>query len=277
MTPQPALDIGEDEIRRGGPLNVATQIAQAIRSRILAGLLRTGDLLPGERALAEQLSRNRDTIKDAYRQLAAEGFLIIRDRNPPQVRKPPPPRAMSTERYRDVVEAIRKGVLNPAQIGFCADYECTWDEFTVEMESSVDTASESVRSQLVLPHAGKVVVRHLVEFARDVPVQIRRSVMPAWLAADSEIVQPYRQPWAGGTVGELMHLGHIPGKVIERLVARPATIDEAAALYLPTGLHVWEFTRTFYCLAGANPMRPMEVSNLILPEPGNSLLLVTHL
>lgn len=280
MTAQNILGIGVDEIRRGRPVNVATQIANAIRDRILAGQLRTGDQLPGQRTLAEQLSCNRDAIKEAYRQLAGKGYLIVRDRATPQVRTPPPVRMLTNERYRDVVDAITThgaDAFDPSTVGFCVDYGCTWDEVSVMAESSVDRASDDVRERLDLPREGRVLIRHMVESARGVPVQIRLSVMPAWLAEHSEIALPYRQPWPGGTVGELMHQGYTPSRVVEDWRTRPATADEAAALYLSTGMQVWSATRVFYAVMGIKPLRPLETSTLVLPDVGNTLRLVTNL
>lgn len=276
MTPDITPLISKDQIRRGGPVRIATQIANLIRNQILAGELQTGDFLPGEQALADQLGCNRDRVKDAYRELAEAGYVITRHRASSQVRKPPPARSLTNERYRDVVEAIRGGTFEPASVGFCVDYQCTWDEFTARTESSIDTASDEVRERLELPRAGKVLIRHLVESARGVPVQIRRSVMPAWLAKGTEVAKSYRQPWPGGTVGELMSLNYEPVRVVENWLTRQPTADEAATLLLWAGMPVWEATRTFYVLAGRR-YRPLETSTLVLLASGSSLRLVTNI
>ncbi len=64
---------------------VARGIAQAIRE----GRLKTGDPLPGQRTLAEQLEVNRQTIAEAYRELALEGWISTRHGGGTFVERPP--------------------------------------------------------------------------------------------------------------------------------------------------------------------------------------------
>jgi len=54
------------------------QICEQLRAAILAGRLVPGAALPSTRALAAELSVARNTVKQAYEQLAAEGFLEAR-------------------------------------------------------------------------------------------------------------------------------------------------------------------------------------------------------
>lgn len=58
------------------PLN--RQIYDQIRKAILTGTLHKGDLIPPTRQLAEQLEVSRSVIIQAYEQLQAEGYLIMR-------------------------------------------------------------------------------------------------------------------------------------------------------------------------------------------------------
>ncbi len=53
-------------------------VADAIRGRLAQGELRPGDRLPPERVLAEQLGVGRMTVRQALRDLAAEGLLVTR-------------------------------------------------------------------------------------------------------------------------------------------------------------------------------------------------------
>ena len=54
---------------------IYTQIADAFRSQITAGVLRCEEKLPSVRELAVQLSINPNTIQRAYRLLEAEGWI----------------------------------------------------------------------------------------------------------------------------------------------------------------------------------------------------------
>lgn len=64
-----------DSLRRGAGASAAfVQVAAAIAEDIRRGALRSGDRLPSTRALAEQLSVNRNTIVAAYDELVAQGW-----------------------------------------------------------------------------------------------------------------------------------------------------------------------------------------------------------
>jgi GntR family transcriptional regulator / MocR family aminotransferase len=60
-------------------------LERTLREAILARALRSGVRLPASRALAEQLGVSRGVVSDAYGQLEAQGFLIIRTREAPVI------------------------------------------------------------------------------------------------------------------------------------------------------------------------------------------------
>jgi DNA-binding transcriptional regulator YhcF (GntR family) len=57
------------------------QIARQVREGIAAGALSAGTVLPGVRTLAADLGVNLNTVARAYRVLADQGFVNIRDRS----------------------------------------------------------------------------------------------------------------------------------------------------------------------------------------------------
>lgn len=73
---------------------VYEQIVSAIRAELVAGRYRVGDRLPTVRTLAIDLGVHHNTVAQAYRELAAEGWLDLRrhrgatvlDRELPNVR-----------------------------------------------------------------------------------------------------------------------------------------------------------------------------------------------
>ncbi|HUF26359.1 MAG TPA: GntR family transcriptional regulator [Gemmatimonadaceae bacterium] len=67
-----------DDIDPRSPTPLYAQIAGRIRLAIAAGELRVGDGLPSVRQLAGQLRINPATVVQAYRDLAAEGFVDMR-------------------------------------------------------------------------------------------------------------------------------------------------------------------------------------------------------
>jgi GntR family transcriptional regulator len=76
---------------------VYQQIASAIRAELVAGHYRPGERLPTVRTLAIDLSVHHNTVAQAYRELAAEGWLELRrhrgamvlDRDRPNARPDP--------------------------------------------------------------------------------------------------------------------------------------------------------------------------------------------
>jgi DNA-binding transcriptional regulator YhcF (GntR family) len=57
------------------------QIANAVRAQLVAGAFRTGEQLPTVRELAMDLGVHHNTVAQAYRLLADEGWLDLRRRH----------------------------------------------------------------------------------------------------------------------------------------------------------------------------------------------------
>jgi DNA-binding transcriptional regulator YhcF (GntR family) len=75
MTDVPIL-----RIDLAAPTPVYRQIADALRALLVAGRLRPGDPLPTVRELATDLGVHHNTVAEAYRLLADEGWLDLRRR-----------------------------------------------------------------------------------------------------------------------------------------------------------------------------------------------------
>ena len=72
-------------LRRDGTRTLGRQIEEQIRSAIRDGTLRPAARVPSTRDLARQLGVSRQTVVDAYAQLAAEGYLSLRQGARPRV------------------------------------------------------------------------------------------------------------------------------------------------------------------------------------------------
>jgi GntR family transcriptional regulator/MocR family aminotransferase len=72
-------------IDRGGPATLGAQIEEGLRRAIREGALRPGARVPSTRDLARQLGVSRRVAVDAYAQLAAEGWLRLRQGARPRV------------------------------------------------------------------------------------------------------------------------------------------------------------------------------------------------
>jgi GntR family transcriptional regulator/MocR family aminotransferase len=72
-------------VRRGGGRTLSAQIEDQLRAAIRAGALRDGTHVPSTRDLARQVGVSRRVVVDAYAQLAAEGYLNLRQGARPRV------------------------------------------------------------------------------------------------------------------------------------------------------------------------------------------------
>ena len=112
-------------VDRSGPATLGAQIEGQLRRAIRTGTLHTSAQVPSTRDLARQLGISRRVVVDAYAQLAAEGYLSLRQGARPQVAAapaahaagpaaapaPPPPRFDFRPSHPDVSSFPRAGWL----------------------------------------------------------------------------------------------------------------------------------------------------------------------
>src|SRR5215213_3665902 len=72
-------------VDRDAPETLGSQIESQLRRAIRIGELRAGARVPSTRDLARQLGVSRRVTVDAYAQLAAEGYLLLRQGAHPQI------------------------------------------------------------------------------------------------------------------------------------------------------------------------------------------------
>lgn len=99
------------------------QIADALRVRLVEGTLRPGTELPSVRRAAMELGVHFNTVAEAYRLLAAEGWLDLRHGRGARVVERKPPAAASRtdladyrQRLRELISQMRAGGVSPTRI-----------------------------------------------------------------------------------------------------------------------------------------------------------------
>jgi len=102
--------VSADDIPRLAPVRhvnspVREQAVEAIRDQIMRGDLREGQRLV-ERELCEQLDISRNTLREAYRQLEAEGFVEMRPHKGPTVTRITPREARCLYELRQALESL---------------------------------------------------------------------------------------------------------------------------------------------------------------------------
>jgi GntR family transcriptional regulator/MocR family aminotransferase len=94
-------------VDRSGPESMHAQVERQLRDAIRGGTLRPGSEVPSTRDLARDLGISRPLVMEAYAQLAAEGYLALRqgaaprvaDSAPGQQIRNLPPETISTETF----------------------------------------------------------------------------------------------------------------------------------------------------------------------------------
>lgn len=100
-------------IDTGSTTPVYRQIVDGIRSQLVDGHLAPGDSLPTVRDLALDLGVHFNTVAEAYRQLASEGWLDLRRRRGavvtarPTPKAPPKAREHFATRLRQLIAQVR--------------------------------------------------------------------------------------------------------------------------------------------------------------------------
>ncbi|MEP6536104.1 MAG: GntR family transcriptional regulator [Bryobacteraceae bacterium] len=111
------------KIDLGGDAPVYRQIVDALRHALVAGDIQPGHILPPVRQLAIDLGVHFNTVAEAYRILAAEGWLDLRRRRGALVlsrKAPARPDVVASStfsrRLRELVAELRASGLSPAHI-----------------------------------------------------------------------------------------------------------------------------------------------------------------
>src|SRR6188508_1078866 len=100
-------------INPDSPLPAVRQIVDALRVQLVEGRLKPGDELPSVRRAAIDLGLHFNTVAEAYRQLAAEGWLDLRHGRSARVADRTQPTASRKtvsgyrQRLREVVSQMR--------------------------------------------------------------------------------------------------------------------------------------------------------------------------
>jgi GntR family transcriptional regulator len=101
---------------------VYEQIANGLRAELVSGNFKPGEKLPTVRSLAIKLGVHHNTVAEAYRQLASEGWLELKRHHGATVRRRDQPAAGpdTMERFkRPLRELIAKGLadgLSPSSL-----------------------------------------------------------------------------------------------------------------------------------------------------------------
>jgi GntR family transcriptional regulator len=201
----------------------------------MRGELSPGTQLPSTAQLVERYGAANATIQHALKALKGEGFLDSR---------------------------VGKGV-----------YVRDWRPFVIDASAYITPEPGRFRYELldvddVVPPADIVdglqlspgataIIRTRILLHDDQPVELSASYYPAEIAANSSLAKAAKI--RGGAPQALVALGFTQRTFVDRISARPPTVEEAEALDLPEGTPVIRQLRVIY----SDNERPVEASVLI--------------
>ena len=148
MSAVPTLRIDHDS-----PIPAYKQILSGLRALLVAGAFQPGDRLPPVRQLAIDLAVHHNTVAEAYRHLADEGWLDLRRHRGASVKQRPTPgpdpraNASFSKRLEELVaEALAKGVppraLESAAIKAARRLQATGKKASAAQRNSVRQPAE---------------------------------------------------------------------------------------------------------------------------------------
>ena len=105
-----------DEIDPRSPVPLYEQIAARVRMAVAAGELAAGESLPSVRSLSRTLRVNPATVVQAYRDLAADGFVDLRHGQGTFI-KEVPSFVREEERELQAAQMVRKLLQDAARMG----------------------------------------------------------------------------------------------------------------------------------------------------------------
>jgi GntR family transcriptional regulator len=201
----------------------------------MRGDLSPGTQLPSTAQLVAQYGAANATIQHALKTLKDEGFLdshvgkgvYVRDRQP------------------FVIEAAAYVTPEPGRF----HYQLLTVDTIIPPADIIDG--------LQLAPGATAIIRTRILFHDEQPVELSQSYYPAEIAANSSLAESTKI--RGGAPQALADLGFPQRTFVDRISARPPTVEEAETLDLPDGTPVIRQLRVIY----SDYERPIEASVLI--------------
>ncbi len=153
-------------IQKDSPLSIRDQIKRQIRALIENSELSPGDALPSARNLAALITVNRNTVTQAYKELATEGILEVVTGSGTFVRKGliPKPRAELDRIFDKAMEDARKKGFSPNDTG---------EHFLNRLTLAASSSSEV----LVVDHCDEMVQHISEQITRAFGVKVRGALI----------------------------------------------------------------------------------------------------
>ncbi|MFD4178538.1 GntR family transcriptional regulator [Streptomyces anulatus] len=253
------------------------QIADTLRAEIGAGQLSRGDRLPSEAALAGRFRVSLPTIRQALGVIQAEGLVEKRHGLGNFVRQPRTTIYRTNDRHQWEKDRVGMPEAERQKAGATErDTGLVVDDLVFHAEYNEAVADEDLAQALRVPVGTALLERqYQTRYSKeDAPFSLVRSyLVHETVASNPDLLDASNEPWPGGTQSQLHTIGVELDHIIERVTARPPTVEEAEALGLTAGVSVLIVRKASVDTHG----RVAEVSDITLPGDRTEMLFTTPL
>jgi len=224
-------------------------VADELRQQILSGDYAPGTRLPTMEELRRAYGVSEIVIRHAVSLLRLEGLVETRRGGGTVVRTRPQVQRRAMERYaEDARQAAERYATDTSQAiaprtPFTEDHAIGWPDYQLTTHYSEVSADEELAALFGTEPEAPLLRRHFVFYARGEPEQVSINYLPLNLVAGTPVADPAREPWPGGTFGQLAFLGHPVSRVEESVSARMPTESEALTLRVAQGVPVFAILR----------------------------------
>ncbi|MFC7999048.1 GntR family transcriptional regulator [Streptomyces sp. CRB46] len=232
--PTPSRDSGKPKY-----LQIADDLVQQIKEQILA----PGDQVPSESDLMKKYAASQGTVRKAFAELRATGLIETRHGKGSYVKRRPPVRRKSSDRFRRSHRTAGKAA-------YLAEAEQAGNTPSVSVLYVGPTdAPDEIAERLSVQAGAKVLARRRLYFSDGIPTEEATSYLPWDIAKDiPELFE--ENPGGGGIYARLEEHGHTLKELSETVRVRLATKQEIGALSLSPGSPIIHLTRNAESEAG---------------------------
>ncbi|MEU8730640.1 GntR family transcriptional regulator [Streptomyces tendae] len=232
--PTPSRDSGKPKY-----LQIADDLVQQIKEQILA----PGDQVPSESDLMKKYAASQGTVRKAFAELRATGLIETRHGKGSYVKRRPPVRRKSSDRFRRSHRTAGKAAYLAE-----AEQAGSTPSVSVLYVGPTDAPGE-IAERLSVPAGTKVLARRRLYFSDGIPTEEATSYLPWDIAKDiPELFE--ENPGGGGIYARLEEHGHTLKELSETVRVRLATKQEIGALSLSPGSPIIHLTRNAESEAG---------------------------
>jgi GntR family transcriptional regulator len=241
------------------------RITDELRRKILRGDLAPGEQLPAHTALADAHRVSVPTVQQALGILEAEGLIDTVQGIGTYVRANKQPIRRRADRYQWEKNRALQSLEERSKTGGTEyDTGLNVEDLAFHSEYTIEEANEDLATAFSIRTGTRLLHRSYQTSIRSegLVISMSDSYLPYDIvAANPDLLDHDKEPWAGGTHHQLKTIGLEIDRVVDEISARPPRGEETELLGIKPGVSVITLRKTSYDTTG----RVIEVADAIMP------------